>query len=332
MALRADILALLRSMGEGYVSGEEIASRLGISRTAVWKHIQELREAGYEIESRSRNGYRLMGSPDRLLPAEIERHLQTEILGRHIVYSESTQSTNEDAKKLAAAGAADGTVVVTEFQGDGHGRLARGWFSPYGKGALFSVILRPQFALPQEAPKFTLLAAVAVVKAMKSCGVEAGIKWPNDVLIDGKKSTGILTDMSAAMECINYIVIGIGVNVNTDAADFPEEVRKKATSMKLAAGHSIDRARFVGELLNILERLLHQAQREGFAPILDAWRRDSITLGQDVRVIGMNEAVDATFEGRAVDIDAYGALLVDTPQGQRRVLAGDVSIRPHKKA
>ncbi len=330
--MRTDILELLRTAGDGYVSGEEIAARLGVSRTAVWKHIQELREAGYDIESRSRNGYHLRETPDLLLPAEIERQLTTEVVGRHIVYSDETQSTNEDAKKLAAAGAADGTVVVTEFQGDGHGRLARGWFSPRHKGVLLSVILRPQYALPQEAPQFTLLAAVAVVEAMRACGVTAGIKWPNDILIDGKKTTGILTEMSAAMECINYIVIGIGVNVNTTAEEFPSEVRDKATSLQLATGQPVNRVHFAATLLNELERLLKQVRTAGFAPILDVWRRDSVTLGQPVRVIGMNEAVDATFTGTAVDIDDYGALLVDTPTGRRRVLAGDVSIRPHEAA
>lgn len=326
--MRGDILSLLRVPGDGYVSGEDIAEKLGITRTAVWKHIQELRQAGYKIESRSRHGYRLCETPDLLLPEEIREHLHTKVIGQHIVYSDETRSTNEDAKKLAAAGAADGTVVITEFQGDGHGRLSRGWFSPKYKGVLCSIILYPDYVLPQEAPKFTLLAAVAVVRAMRASGVEAGIKWPNDILFEGKKLTGILTEMEAAMEHIHYIVPGIGVNVNTTLEELPEEVREKATSMRIAAGHPIDRVTFTADMLNALEELLLSVKKDGFAPVMEEWKAYSVTLGQDVRVIGMNRQGD--FTGRAVDIDESGALLVDTEDGRKRVLAGDVSIRPHE--
>ena len=245
-------------------------------------------------------------------------------IGAKLLYKEETRSTNEDAKIAAAEGAPDGTVVLTEFQGTGHGRLSRGWFCPKGKGVLFSVLLRPQDILPQDAPKYTLLAAVAVVRACRARGLDVGIKWPNDVLADGKKLVGILTEMSAEMERIHYIVIGTGINVNIEAAEFAPEIREKATSLSLLAGHPLDRRQLLADILQEMETLSLDVQAQGFAPVLDEWRRLSLTLGQEVRVIGVNE----TFTGRAVDIDADGALLVDTETGRRRVLAADVSIRP----
>ncbi|WP_308546409.1 biotin--[acetyl-CoA-carboxylase] ligase [uncultured Selenomonas sp.] len=322
--MRQEILRLLRKAGDHYLSGEEIAETLGVSRTAIWKHIKELRRAGYDIVSQAHSGYRLEKSPDLLTPAEIAPLLKTRVIGAKLLYKEETRSTNEDAKIAAAEGAPDGTVVLTEFQGTGHGRLSRGWFCPKGKGVLFSVLLRPQDILPQDAPKYTLLAAVAVVRVCRARGLDVGIKWPNDVLADGKKLVGILTEMSAEMERIHYIVIGTGINVNIEAAEFAPEIREKATSLSLLAGHPLDRRQLLADILQEMETLSLDVQAQGFVPVLDEWRRLSLTLGQEVRVIGVNE----TFTGRAVDIDADGALLVDTETGRRRVLAADVSIRP----
>lgn len=324
ICLRQEILRLLRKAGDHYLSGEEIAETLGVSRTAIWKHIKELRRAGYDIVSQAHSGYRLEKSPDLLTPAEIAPLLKTRVIGAKLLYKEETRSTNEDAKIAAAEGAPDGTVVLTEFQGTGHGRLSRGWFCPKGKGVLFSVLLRPQDILPQDAPKYTLLAAVAVVRVCRARGLDVGIKWPNDVLADGKKLVGILTEMSAEMERIHYIVIGTGINVNIEAAEFAPEIREKATSLSLLAGHPLDRRQLLADILQEMETLSLDVQAQGFVPVLDEWRRLSLTLGQEVRVIGVNE----TFTGRAVDIDADGALLVDTETGRRRVLAADVSIRP----
>ena len=322
--MRQEILRLLRQAGDHYISGEEIAEGLGVSRTAVWKHIKELRRLGYDIVSQAHSGYRLEKAPDLLTPEEVAPLLKTKTIGRHLLYQEETRSTNEDAKAAAAQGAPDGTVVLTEFQGTGHGRLSRGWFCPKGKGILFSVLLRPQRILPQDAPKYTLLAAVAVVRACRARRHEVGIKWPHDVLAAGKKLVGILTEMSAEMERIHYIIIGIGINVNIEAAAFAPELRETATSLALLAGKPLDRRALLADILCEMERLTAGVQAQGFAPVLDEWRRLSLTLGQEVRVFGVAE----TFTGRAVDIDADGALLVDTGEGRRRVLAGDVSIRP----
>ena len=323
--MRSSILELLRSAGAEYISGEEIASRLGVSRTAVWKHIRELREAGYDIVSHSRSGYSLREAPDRLLPNEVQHGLMTKYIGKKIVYYEEINSTNIEAKKLAAEGAPEGTVVVSEAQNTRRGRMERGFFSPKGKGIWFSVILRPDF-LPQEAPKCTLLAAVSVARAMKKFGLKAGIKWPNDILYEGKKLVGILTEMNAEMDRINYIVIGTGINVNIMPEDFPEDIRRVATSLAIMKGEALPRVQFFREVLQAMEDLYDLVRTEGFAPVMEEWKQYTITLGQEVNVIGIRE----TFSGVAADIDAEGALLVDTPEGRRRVLAGDVSIRPKK--
>ena len=327
MILRSRILELLRKAGEAYMSGEEIAGKLGVSRTAVWKHVKELREAGYKIKSRSRSGYTLEETPDCLLPGEIKNGLRTRFVGKDIVFFEEVDSTNRVAKQLAQKGAAAGAVVVAEAQGKGRGRLERPYFSPAGKGIWFSVILRPHI-LPQEAPKCTLLAAVAVAMAMKRFGLKAEIKWPNDILHEGKKLTGILTEMSAEIDRINYIVIGTGINVNIEEEEFPEELRDKATSLSIMKGERLPRVAFFQAVLEALDELCIVLEEDGFAPIIARWREYAVTLGQEVHVIG---AIGKdSFDGRAIDIDEEGALLVETEGGVRRVLAGDVSIRPKK--
>ncbi|SDG35954.1 BirA family transcriptional regulator, biotin operon repressor / biotin-[acetyl-CoA-carboxylase] ligase [Selenomonas sp. WCT3] len=326
--MRTEILDILRRAGEQYISGEEMANRLGVSRTAIWKHIRELREEGYEIVSHSRSGYSLREAPDRLLPNEIRHGLKTRCIGRDIYFKEILDSTNTWAKHLAADGALDGTIVVTEQQTGGKGRLERKFFSPAGKGIWFSVILRPPF-MPQEAPKCTLMAAVAVAMAMEKFGLEAGIKWPNDILFANRKMVGILTEMSAEMDRINYVVIGIGINVNILPKDFPEDIRDIATSLQVANhGEKIPRVKFFQVLLESMDKLYDEVLAKGFEPVMEAWRKYSITLGQEVRVIGVRDGEE--YVGTAVDIDEDGALLVDAADGRHRVLAGDVSIRPRK--
>lgn len=321
--MQSGILKLLRESGGKYVSGEEIADRLGVSRTAVWKRIVELRELGYRIVSQPRNGYILEAAPDLLLPEEIRNGLKTSFIGQNVIHFDSIGSTNVEAKRLAGEGAPDGTVVVAEEQGSGRGRLDRSFFSPRG-GIWFSVILRPHF-LPQEAPKCTLMAAVSVAKAMKAFSFNIGIKWPNDILYEGKKLTGILTEMHAEMDRINYIVIGIGINVNIPLSEFPAELRETATSLQLIKGTDVPRLEFLRNVLENMEALYKTAAAHGFSTIMDEWRHCSATLGQEVRVIGVGR--DEQFTGKAVDIDEDGALLIDTEHGQKRVVAGDVSIR-----
>ena len=323
--MRSDVLELLRE-AEGCVSGEKIAARLGVTRAAVWKKIAALREAGYDIASAPRSGYILRAAPDRLIEAEIAKDLGTALVGKKIICYDAVDSTNLVLKQLAHEGAEDGTVVVADSQGTGRGRMERHFFSPPGKGIWVSILLRPTF-LPQDAPKCTLMAAVAVARAMERFGLRAAIKWPNDIIHEGRKLVGILTEMSAEMDRVDYVVIGIGINVNIAREDFPEELRDTATSLMQMKGTPLPRVAFLQELLRAVDVLYQEVQREGFAPVLATWRKYAVTLGQTVRVIG---PAGEEFEGVAADIDADGALFVDTKMGRRRVLAGDVSIRPKK--
>ncbi|MEN6568332.1 MAG: biotin--[acetyl-CoA-carboxylase] ligase [Veillonellales bacterium] len=322
--MRTRILQILRQRFGEYISGEELSQQFGVSRTAIWKHIRELKQAGYDIEAHSRRGYCLRQAPDLLLPAEIRAGLQTTVFGREIHYFSVTESTNIAAKRLAAEGCPEGTIVVAESQQSGRGRLSRGWFSPFGKGIWLSIVLRPPFS-PQDAPKCTLLAAVALNRAIRKVGrITCGIKWPNDILYQGKKLVGILTEMSAEMDAINYVVIGAGINVNVAQNDFPADLSPIATSVSAAAGQPVDRVILLCEILHQLELSYQTALQQGFEQILADWREQSITLGQTVDVFGLNH----NFSGIAQDIDGEGALLVKTADGIVRVLAGDVSIRP----
>lgn len=323
--MRKKILELLRKSGERPLSGEEISRQLEVSRTAIWKHIQTLKNEGYDIESVPKKGYILKESPNRLFPQEILSRLQTRWLGHNICYRDSIDSTNTLAKGLANEGCPNGLVVVAEEQGAGKGRLSRGWISPYAKGIWFSVVLKPPF-LPQEASKCTLLAAVAVVKAVnKIAGVHAAIKWPNDILLMGRKLVGILTEMNAEFGHINYVVIGTGINTNATPDDYPEDVKDIAVSVADAATEQFTRVDLLCDILKNMEGLYEKALLDGFAPILEEWRKYSCTLGQEVKVM----APDCTYFGKAEDIDEDGLLIVRKVDGTlEKVMAGDVSIRP----
>ncbi len=195
--MRSKVLTLLKNSQGEYISGEEIARKLQVSRTAIWKHIRDLKEAGYLIQSHYRKGYSLQSAPDLLLPEELKANLKTKLLGSEIHYFDDVDSTNNIGKLIAAKGCLNGSVIVSESQNKGRGRLERGWYSPKSAGIWFSVILKPKMS-PQNAPKFTLLAAVAVARAIENItGIKCGIKWPNDILYDGKKLVGILTEMNS---------------------------------------------------------------------------------------------------------------------------------------
>ena len=321
--MRNEILDYFRKADGNFVSGQQISKDLHVSRTAIWKHINVLKERGYIFFFCTRKGYRLIYAPNLLTPLEIDSALHTETFGRHVVYLESTQSTNEEAKKIAREGAEEGTIVVAEEQITGHGRLARGFYSPFAKGIWFSLILRPKF-FPMEASKCTLLAAVGVCRGIRRMGLaDAGIKWPNDILVHGKKLVGILTLMSASMEKIDYIIMGIGINTGIKKNEFPEDFREGATSF-LNEGINVSRKDLLAAILGELEKEYSIAQDEGFDKVLDDWRALSVTLGQEVRVI----FGDDSYTGKAVDIDRDGCLLVNTGSEVKRVIAGDVSIRP----
>lgn len=265
---------------------------------------------------------------NRLSTEAVKRVLRTARIGSEIYVFDEIGSTNNEAKRMAMDGCADGAIFIADVQHSGRGRLAnRTFVSPKGKGLLFSIVLRPKIK-PTEASKCTLLAALAVTRAIRRyTGIECGIKWPNDILVNGRKLVGILTEMNADMDSVKYIVLGIGINVNIPREDFPEELRTTATSIEAELSAAADRFELLGAVCEELERSYEEMLAEGFAPILRAWKRYSVTLGQTVRVI----APDETYEGRAFDLDADGSLLVETEGGVKTVLAGDVSIRPQEK-
>ena len=320
--MRGKVLNLLKNSNGDYISGEDIAKTLQVSRTAIWKHIRDLKESGYMIQSHYRKGYSLHSAPDLLLPDEIKAKLTTTLIGSDIYYYEDVDSTNNVGKILANKGCADGSIIISESQNKGRGRLERGWYSPKGAGIWFSVVLKPKMS-PQNAPKFTLLAAVAMTRAIENItGIKCGIKWPNDILYDGKKLVGILTEMNAEIDRINYIVIGMGLNVNNDV--FPKELEEIATSLKMIAAKKFNRIDLLSEIIRELEIEYNEAMKNGFKATFETWRKYSATLGCQINVVGIEEQ----FSGKAIDIDEDGALLVETAEGLKKVLAGDVSIRP----
>jgi len=326
--LKTRILTYFAENPDEFVSGEKISKELNVSRAAIWKHMQALKAEGYEFESQSRRGYRLIGVPaDRVTGEAVALLLKTKYLGRNYYYAEQVNTTNQWAKELANDGAADGTVVVAEEQVAGKGRLQRGWFSPPNKGMWLSMILRPEF-LPQEAPKMTLLIAVAIAKVLNQRGIPAGIKWPNDVLLGERKIVGILTELSAEMERIHHVVVGVGLNINVTEEDLPEEIREVAGSLFMYTRKMWDRAELIADFLLEVEYLYEGVKKSGFDEVFSLWKEMSITLGAEVRVIFGEQS----YEGKAVDLDASGALWIEKPDGTRELVqAGDVSIRGLKR-
>lgn len=318
---REEILRLFRQNEGAFLSGAQISRALGVSRTAVWKQIGLLRDLGYAIEALPSRGYRLTGSPDTLLAAELRVGLATRRIGREIVYLESTDSTNRYAEELAGQGAAEGCVVIAERQSAGRGRLGRRWESPPGVNLYLSALLRPTI-LPWDAPQLTFLSAVAVARAVaEASGLEPEVKWPNDVLLGGRKVAGLLNEMRAETEGIHHVVLGIGVNLNMTADQFPAALRYPATSLRLEIGRPVRRADFARSLLRHLDTLYEQYLEEGFAPLRAAWEGFCRLVGRRVEVDCQERLLRGIVEG----IDVDGALLLRLENGGReRVLAGDV--------
>jgi len=323
VATPSDILRVLRNRAGSFVSGQALSEELKITRTAIWKHVKALRAAGYQIESRPKLGYRFVSSPDALLPTEIVEGLTTSYLGRqNILYFRTCPSTNDAARELGHRGAPEGSLAIAEAQTSGRGRLGRGWVSPAGKGIYVSVLLRPKIA-PEEAFKLTLLSAVAAAKALRGAGAAAKIRWPNDVLIDGRKVAGILTELEAEADRIHQAVVGVGINVNTTASQFPRSLRGAATSLRLASGQRHSRVGVLQRLLAALEEGYERLKAGRFEEVLSEWRALDITRGSQVRAV----LLEGEVEGEAKDIDADGALLIAQPGGQvRRITAGDIHV------
>lgn len=319
-SIRDKTLEMLKANG-GYISGEEIGRTLGVSRSAVWKAVSSLKKNGYSIASSTNRGYMLMDG-DVMSAEELADGLSSRIIGRKIYFYPEVDSTNSELKRLAAAGEPEGAVAVAEVQTLGRGRLGRSWSSAKGSGIWFSFLLRPDIS-PVHASMLTLIAGLSVCRAVRNyTGLEAEIKWPNDVLIKGKKICGILTEMNAEMDSINYIVVGIGVNVNNE--EFPPEIMEKATSLCIEGGRKYKRSPLAREIiLEYEKRYVNYVKSESFSEFLAEYKSMCATLGQEISVIGKNG-----FDGRAVDITDGGELVVEKETGERTVVfSGEVSIR-----
>jgi BirA family biotin operon repressor/biotin-[acetyl-CoA-carboxylase] ligase len=320
----ATILRLFREAGSGFVSGELISREIKVSRTAVWKHINGLRKAGYIIEAIPSRGYHLLSSPDILSLEEVRGKLSTSRIGRRLICLPETASTNADAFRLAEEGAEEGTTVIADAQSGGRGRRGRVWSSPAGVNLYCSVVLRPAI-MPHEAPQLTFLSAVAVARAIEDATeLKPEIKWPNDVLIDGRKVAGLLNEMSAETDGINFVILGMGVNLNMTSAQFPADLRTPATSLLMAQGRPVNRAQFAARLLGELDRLYTDFLLHGFGPVRDEWQQRCNANGREVVV---SEAGVDTARGMFHGIDGDGALLLRSPDGTvERILSGDVRV------
>ncbi len=312
----AKIIELFKKNPDAYLSGEDISHKLGVSRAAIWKHIEKLREIGYDIEATPHLGYILKSTPDKMIPDEIRYGLNTKIFGKSIYSFESTDSTNKVAYDLAREGAKEGVVVLAEEQRKGKGRLGRRWVSPPG-GIYMSCIIRPDMR-PNEIEEFTLVAALSIANSiMELTGLEAEIKWPNDICINGKKVCGILTEMKAESDRIDFIILGMGINVNISERSIPP----LATSLKKELKKQISRVELVKRLLLNLEKEYNTFKKKGFGEVRDKIKDLSQTLGKRVKVT----SCDKVYEGEAVDIDHEGALILRLDTGiMQRILSGDV--------
>ena len=323
--MKNKILEELKTNSGQPVSGEEISRKLGISRTAVWKHITKLRCEGYSIESQTNSGYKLIGSPDVLSSAEIGPLLHTNFIGRNIIYLDSVTSTNTFAKKETEKPFEEGTVIIADEQTAGRGRLGRQWVSTKGKGIWMSIMLKPDI-LPADAPKLTIAAAYAVSKAIWSCcQLDARIKWPNDIVADGKKLCGILTEMSAEADEIKSVIVGIGINANLEYEDFGPEVSSIATSIRLEKGTVVSRKALVASVLNEFEEVYEAFARGGsIKPLLEEYKSKSAVLGKEIRVISKKEEIIAL----AIDISEEGHLVIKLGDGTiKEIMSGEVSVR-----
>jgi len=316
------ILELLKETKD-YLSGAQLGEQLGVSRAAIWKGIQKLRKEGYEIDAITNRGYRLVMGQELYNAVEIQDGLETKIMGRKIFFYEETDSTNTRLRQMVADGSPEGTVAIAEVQTAGKGRLGRAWVSPTGTGIWMSILLRPEVS-PSEAPLLTLLAGLSVCHAIGTLtSLNAEIKWPNDILMGGKKVCGILTEMDTEMDQINGIVVGMGINVNTE--EFPDELQEIATSLKLQdGGKEVSRTQLVQAILIEFEKVYERYQKEqGFSAFYEEYKARCITMGKEVRVLGREP-----FEGIAVDITPQGELVVRKENGDEVVVfSGEVSIR-----
>lgn len=320
--MKKKILNILRKSKDEYISGERLSEELGITRAGIWKHIKSLKEAGYVIESISNRGYKLISTPDIIDSEEILPLLTTKYIGRNFIHFDEVDSTNVQCRRACSNNPIEGMVVAAEEQTSGRGRLGRSWISPKGTGIWMSIVLKPNIS-PMVAPRSTLIGAAAVYTALKDMGISVGIKWPNDIVINGKKICGILTEMNAEIERVNYVIMGIGINVNMES--FPDELKEKATSLKNELGNEVDRKKLVANILNNFEVFYEEFKNTGdISRVIEICKEGSLLINKEVRVINGNNEVICT----VIDIDDEGELIVKHKDGTiKRVISGEVSVR-----
>ena len=307
---------------ESYILGEELGEKLGVSRAAIWKGIQKLKEQGYEIEAVSNKGYHIVRNQDLYNGIEIEEVCNTTKIAKEVYFYEQTDSTNNCIRKLAKEGKKEGVVAVAEIQTAGKGRRGKGWQSPKGTGIWMSMLLTPNIT-PPEAPVLTLLAGLAVCRAVRQqTGLTAMIKWPNDILISNKKICGILTELYAEMDSVHFVITGIGINVNTEV--FPEELQKTATSLKIEKGETISRKNMIKAVIEEFEKIYLQYEKEcSFLPFREEYKKYCINVGKELQVLSKQP-----FIAKGIDITEQGELLVQKQTGEKVVVfSGEVSIR-----
>jgi len=320
--MKEEILRLLRS-ADGYISGQELCNRFGVSRTAVWKAINQLKEAGYEIEAQQNKGYRLVAAPDLMTEAEIKSLMHTDWVAKEVLYFDTIDSTNTKAQELAEKGYPSGTLVVADKQESGKGRRGRSWVSPSGTGIFMTLMIKPDIN-PNNASMLTLVAALAVAKAITSVtGEEAMIKWPNDIVVNGKKVCGILTEMNAQFDYINHIVVGIGINVHNES--FPEEISQMASSLMIeAGGKRFHRAQIIAETMSYFEQYYDTfLKTQDLSALVREYDELLVNRNKSVRVLDPKEP----FDGKAMGITPKGELIVDTWESRKLVSSGEVSVR-----
>jgi len=306
------------------VSGEELARRLGMSRSAVWKRIRSLRGLGFDISGGTAKGYTLRGIEDLVRPGLISRKLQTRFIGKNMVYKPVTGSTNRDAFELAAEGAPEGTCVIADVQTRGRGRMGRSWVAPAGSAVLTSVVLRPDLS-PQTATLLTLAAGIAAAKSVRRVtDLDPWIKWPNDLKIGDKKLAGILTEMHAEMDRVHYVIVGIGINVNISPENFPEEIRKLATSLSIETGRTINRNQLIATLYYEMESAYRRLIERGPKAVIEQWEDIADIRGKRVKATMID---GKTVEGVALGLGPDGSLHIEDDIGRtRHITAGDVEV------
>lgn len=319
--MKNKVLNYLRNSND-YISGEVISNELNVSRTSVWKSIKKLKELGYNIESSSKKGYKLLECPDVLIEGEIKPLLTTSYIGNEIIYYNEIESTNSKLMELAKKNATEGTVMLTDKQTKGKGRLEREWIAEERKNIFMSLLIRPKIP-PYKASGITQVVALSVLEALESLyNIKFTIKWPNDIIANGKKVCGILCEMDGELDKLNFIVIGIGINTNQNTID--NEIKHKATSLKIESGLSIERKVIVASVLNRFEENYETFKEYGITPFIKKLKEYSALINKNVKISNSFKE----FTGKIIDIDDEGYLIVKTNEGEiKSIIGGDISIR-----